>query len=113
MDRDFVEPRDDGSYLVGSRVPLDCVVREFREGQSPEAIRFDFPTLMPGAGLRCHHLLLLTQGPGGQHGGPRACGGCDRRSEFGCSGDAQESHRKASPLYRNEAVTRMIQKCYV
>jgi len=45
MDRDFVEQRDDGFYLVGSRVPLDCVVREFREGQSPETIRSDFPTL--------------------------------------------------------------------
>jgi uncharacterized protein (DUF433 family) len=45
MDRDFVERRDDGFYLVGSRVPLDCVVREFREGQSPETIRSDFPTL--------------------------------------------------------------------
>jgi hypothetical protein len=45
MDRDFVERRDDGFYLAGSRVPLECVVREFREGQSPEAIRSDFPTL--------------------------------------------------------------------
>jgi uncharacterized protein (DUF433 family) len=45
MDRDFVEQRNDGFYLVGSRVPLDCVVREFREGQSPEAIRSDFPSL--------------------------------------------------------------------
>jgi uncharacterized protein (DUF433 family) len=45
MDRDFVERRDDGFYLVGSRVPLDCVVREFLVGQSPEAIRSNFPTL--------------------------------------------------------------------
>jgi uncharacterized protein (DUF433 family) len=45
MDQDFVERRDDGFHLVGSRVPLDCVVREFREGQSPEAIRSDSPTL--------------------------------------------------------------------
>jgi uncharacterized protein (DUF433 family) len=45
MDRDFGERRDDGFYLVGSRVPLDCVVREFREGQSPETIRSDLPTL--------------------------------------------------------------------
>ena len=45
MDPQFVERRDDGFYLVGSRVPLDCVVREFRDGQSPEAIRSDFPTL--------------------------------------------------------------------
>jgi uncharacterized protein (DUF433 family) len=45
MDRDFVERRDDGFYLVRRRVPLDCVVREFREGQSAEAIRSDFATL--------------------------------------------------------------------
>jgi uncharacterized protein (DUF433 family) len=45
MDQDFVERRDDGFHLVGSRVPLDCVVQEFREGQSPEAIRSDSPTL--------------------------------------------------------------------
>lgn len=44
-DRQFVERRDDGYYLVGSRVPLDCVVREFRDGQSPETIRAEFPTL--------------------------------------------------------------------
>jgi uncharacterized protein (DUF433 family) len=45
MDRDFVERRDDGFYLVESRVPLAVVVREFRTGQSPEAIRWAFPTL--------------------------------------------------------------------
>jgi uncharacterized protein (DUF433 family) len=45
MVRQFVERRDGGLYLAGSRVPLDCVVREFQEGQSPEAIRLDFPTL--------------------------------------------------------------------
>jgi len=30
---------------VGSRVPLDSVVREFWDGQTPEAIRSDSPTL--------------------------------------------------------------------
>jgi len=45
MDRQFVEQRDEGFYLVGSRVPLACVVREFHTGQSPEAIRWAFPTL--------------------------------------------------------------------
>lgn len=45
MDRQFVERREDGFYVVGSRVPLACVVREFQEGQSPEAIRSGFPTL--------------------------------------------------------------------
>jgi len=46
MDRDFVERRDERSfYLVGSRVPLACIVREFQDGQSAEAIRSAFPTL--------------------------------------------------------------------
>jgi uncharacterized protein (DUF433 family) len=45
MDRDFVERRDESFYLMGSRVPLACIVREFQDGQSPEAIRSAFPTL--------------------------------------------------------------------
>ena len=45
MDRDFVESRDGGFYLVGSRVPLDFIVREFQHGEPPEAIRSHYPTL--------------------------------------------------------------------
>jgi len=45
MDRDFVERRDASFYIVGSRVPLASIVREFQDGQSPEAIRSAFPTL--------------------------------------------------------------------
>ncbi len=45
VDRQFVERRDEGFYLAGSRVPLASIVREFRDGQSPEAIRLAFPTL--------------------------------------------------------------------
>ena len=45
MDRDFVESRDSGFYLVGSRVPLDCIVREYQKGEPPEAIRLHYPTL--------------------------------------------------------------------
>ena len=44
-ERDFVERRDDSFYLVGSRVPLVSIVRQFQDGQSPEAIRSAFPTL--------------------------------------------------------------------
>ena len=43
--RQFVERRDESFYLAGSRVPLASVVREFQEGQSPEAIRSALPTL--------------------------------------------------------------------
>ena len=42
---DFVERRDQSIYVVASRVPLACIVREFKDGQSPEAIRSAFPTL--------------------------------------------------------------------
>jgi hypothetical protein len=45
VDWHFVERRDDDFYLVGSRVPLSCVVLEFLDGQSPESIRSNFPTL--------------------------------------------------------------------
>ena len=45
MERDFVERRDESFYIVGSRVPLASIVREFQDGQSPEAIRSAFPTL--------------------------------------------------------------------
>ena len=45
VDRDFVERRGDSFYLAGSRIPLACIVREFQDGQSPEAIRSAFPTL--------------------------------------------------------------------
>jgi len=45
MERDFVERRDDSFSIVGSRVPLASIVREFQDGQSPEAIRSAFPTL--------------------------------------------------------------------
>jgi uncharacterized protein (DUF433 family) len=44
-DREFIERREGSFYLVGSRVPLASIVREFQDGQSPEAIRSAFPTL--------------------------------------------------------------------
>jgi hypothetical protein len=45
MVREFVKRRNGGFYPSASRVPLDFVVREFQQGESPEAIRSDFPTL--------------------------------------------------------------------
>ena len=45
MDRDFVERRDGSFYLIGSRVPLAYLVREFQQGEPPEAIRSHYPTL--------------------------------------------------------------------
>jgi uncharacterized protein (DUF433 family) len=45
MSREFVERRDGSFYLIGSRVPLAHLVREFQHGESPEAIRSHYPTL--------------------------------------------------------------------
>ena len=45
MAPDYIEQRDGGFYVKGTRVPLDSLVHEFRNGASPESIRQAFPTL--------------------------------------------------------------------
>jgi uncharacterized protein (DUF433 family) len=45
MSKEFVERRDRSLYLVGSRVPLAHIVREFQRGESPEIIRSHYPAL--------------------------------------------------------------------
>jgi len=45
MAKDFVERRHGSFYLVGSRVPLAHIVRQFHNGEPPEAIRLRYPTL--------------------------------------------------------------------
>jgi uncharacterized protein (DUF433 family) len=41
----FIESRDGSFYLIGSRVPLAHLVREFQQGEPPEAIRSHYSTL--------------------------------------------------------------------
>lgn len=45
MPLDFVEQREGSFYLIGSRVPLSTIVREFEDGEAPESIRSHYPTL--------------------------------------------------------------------
>jgi uncharacterized protein (DUF433 family) len=45
MTHEYVERRDGGLYVAGSRVSLASIVYAFRDGASPEAIRASFPTL--------------------------------------------------------------------
>ena len=45
MTKEFVERRHGSFYLIGSRVPLAFIVREFQNGEAPEAIRLHYPTL--------------------------------------------------------------------
>src|SRR6266850_3544527 len=39
--RDFVERRDDSFYLVGSRVPLTSIVREFQDGHMKANVKIE------------------------------------------------------------------------
>ena len=45
MSQDYVETRDGGYYVVGSRVSLDSIVYAFLAGQSAEAIGQAFTVL--------------------------------------------------------------------
>ena len=45
MVKEYVEERNGGYYVAGTRVSLDSIAHGFREGLSPEAILEDFETL--------------------------------------------------------------------
>jgi uncharacterized protein (DUF433 family) len=45
MATEYVEQREGGYYVVGSRVSLDSVVYAFLRGESPEGIVESFPAL--------------------------------------------------------------------
>ncbi len=45
MARKYVEKRNGGYYLIGSRVSLESVIYPFLDGASPETIVDEFPTL--------------------------------------------------------------------
>jgi uncharacterized protein (DUF433 family) len=45
MIKDYVERRHGSIYLIASRVPLAIIVHDFQNGDTPEAIQSNFPTL--------------------------------------------------------------------
>jgi uncharacterized protein (DUF433 family) len=45
MAKEYVENREGGYYLIGSRVSLESVIGLFLDGASPETIVDEFPTL--------------------------------------------------------------------
>jgi uncharacterized protein (DUF433 family) len=45
MHSEYVEQRNGGYYVAGTRISLDSVVYSFNAGNSPEAIQEDFPLL--------------------------------------------------------------------
>ena len=47
MAQNHIERRETGFYIVGSRVPIDRIVWEYRNGEDPETIQSHYPTLSP------------------------------------------------------------------
>jgi len=45
MSKDYVEQRDRGYYIEGTRISLDSVVYAYLRGESPEGIAESFPAL--------------------------------------------------------------------
>ena len=45
MHSEYIEERNGGYYVAGTRISLDSIVCSLNEGQSPEAIQQDFPSL--------------------------------------------------------------------
>jgi len=45
MPAEYVELRNGGYYVKGTRVSLDSIVSGFQDGDSPETIRQNFPSL--------------------------------------------------------------------
>lgn len=45
MHSEYIEQRNGGYYVAGTRISLDSVVYSFNDGNSPEAIQKDFPAL--------------------------------------------------------------------
>ena len=41
----YIEQREGGYYVAGTRVSLDSLVYSFRNGESPETIQQQFPSL--------------------------------------------------------------------
>ena len=45
MDKSYVEQRDGGYWITGTRISLDSIIAAFNRGAAPETIRRSFPLL--------------------------------------------------------------------
>ena len=45
MAGNYIERRETGLYIVGSRVPIDRIVWEYRNGEDAQTIQSHYPTL--------------------------------------------------------------------
>ncbi len=58
---EYVEQRNGGYYVAGTRVSLDSVVYAFRRGESPEVIAGEFQSLTLGQVERAIAFYLANQ----------------------------------------------------
>ena len=49
MHSEYIEQRDEGYYVAGTRISLDSIVYAFNRGESPERILEEFPLLDKGS----------------------------------------------------------------
>jgi uncharacterized protein (DUF433 family) len=47
MAKDYIEQRNGGYYIAGTRISLDSIVHAFQDGESPEGILRSFPMAGP------------------------------------------------------------------
>ena len=73
MHSDYVEQRNRGYYLAGTRISLDSVVYSFKEGQSPEAILEDFHLSDPAL-QRMGHIVRAADVKGQESVAPEGLG---------------------------------------
>ena len=45
MEKSYVEQRDGGYWMTGTRISLDSIVYAFKRGAAPESIQRAFPLL--------------------------------------------------------------------
>jgi uncharacterized protein (DUF433 family) len=45
MEKTYVEQRDGGYWITGTRISLDCIVYAFKRGAAPESMQRAFPLL--------------------------------------------------------------------
>ena len=45
QDSPYIDAREGGYYVAGTRISLDIVVRDFQAGMSPEAILENYPSI--------------------------------------------------------------------
>ena len=55
--QDYVEQRDGGYYIAGTRIALDSIVLAFKDGESPETILRSFP--MAGPLVRVYGAIIF------------------------------------------------------